>query len=79
MLLLATLRDTEGETPNDLSQALVDLRRAEGVERLALRGLSGEEVAEFVHQAAGGTLEPAVQELARQIGELTDGNPFLMT
>ncbi|HEX6651263.1 MAG TPA: AAA family ATPase [Thermoleophilaceae bacterium] len=79
MLLLGTLRDTEGDMPGELSEALVDLRRVEGVERLALRGLSGEEVAEFVHQAAEVDLEPAVRELARQIGELTDGNPFLMT
>ena len=78
MLLLATFRDTEADMPDQLSEVLVDLRRVEGVERLGLTGLGDEEVAEFVRQAAGGDLEPAVGELAREISELTDGNPFLM-
>jgi DNA-binding CsgD family transcriptional regulator len=78
MLLLATFRDTKADMPSELSEALADLRRAEGVERLALGGLSDEEVAEFVHQAGGGNLDPAADELAREISELTDGNAFLM-
>jgi DNA-binding CsgD family transcriptional regulator/tetratricopeptide (TPR) repeat protein len=78
MLLLATFRDTEADMPSELSEALIDLRRVEGVERVALPGLTDEEVAEFVRQAAGGDPEPAVGELAREISELTDGNPFLM-
>ena len=36
MLLLATFRDTGGDIPEQLSEALVELRRVEGVERLAL-------------------------------------------
>ena len=78
MLLLATFRDTEADMPDELSELLIGLRRVEGVERLGLAGLSDEEVAEFVRQAAGGDLEPAVAELAREISELTDGNAFLM-
>ncbi len=79
MLLVATLRDTEGEIPDELSETLVDIRRAEGVARLTLGGLSEEEVAEFVRQAGGDGLEPAIGERAREISELTDGNAFLMT
>ena len=79
MLLLATFRDTEGGIPHDLSETLIDLRRAEGVERLALGGLSEEEVAEFVRQAGGDGLESAIEERASDISELTDGNAFLMT
>jgi DNA-binding CsgD family transcriptional regulator/tetratricopeptide (TPR) repeat protein len=78
MLLLATFRDTEADMPDELSEVLIDLRRVEGVERFRLAGLTDEEVADFVRQAAGGDLEPAVGELAREISELTDGNAFLM-
>jgi predicted ATPase/DNA-binding CsgD family transcriptional regulator len=78
MLVLATLRDTGGDSSDELSNVLVDLRRAEGVERLALRGLSAEEVVEFVRQTGGLDRDPAVGELARGISELTDGNAFLM-
>jgi DNA-binding CsgD family transcriptional regulator len=78
LLVLATLRDADGEMPRELSEALVELRRVEGVERVTLSGLSEEEVAEFVRQAAGGDLDPAVAELAGEISELTDGNAFLM-
>jgi predicted ATPase/DNA-binding CsgD family transcriptional regulator len=78
MLLLATFRDTEGDIPEQLSEALVELRRVEGGERLTLSGLGHEEVAEFVRQAGGGGLDPAAAELAHEISELTDGNAFLM-
>jgi predicted ATPase/DNA-binding CsgD family transcriptional regulator len=78
MLILATFRDTEADMPNELSEALIDLRRVEGLERLALPGLTDEEVGEFVHQAAGGNLGRAGGDVAREIGELTDGNAFLV-
>ena len=78
MLLLATFRDTKADTPGELSEALVDLSRTEGVERMVLRGLSDEEVGEFVRQAGGGDPEHAIGELAHGISELTDGNAFLM-
>jgi predicted ATPase len=45
MLLLATFRDTEADVPDELSDALVDLRRSEDVVRLHLGGLSGDEIA----------------------------------
>jgi DNA-binding CsgD family transcriptional regulator/tetratricopeptide (TPR) repeat protein len=79
MLLLATFRDTEADMASDLSAALVELRRAEGVASLGLTGLSDEEVAEFVREAAGGDLDQDLLELAHAISELTDGNAFLMT
>jgi DNA-binding CsgD family transcriptional regulator/tetratricopeptide (TPR) repeat protein len=79
MLLLATFQDTQADMANELSDALVDLRRAEGVASLGLTGLSDEEVAEFVRQAAGDGLDQDLPELAHAISELTDGNAFLMT
>jgi DNA-binding CsgD family transcriptional regulator/tetratricopeptide (TPR) repeat protein len=79
MLLLATFRDTEADVPDELSDALVDLRRSEDVVRLHLGGLSGEEIAEFVQRATGTDLGSGVSELATAIHELTGGNAFLMT
>jgi DNA-binding CsgD family transcriptional regulator/tetratricopeptide (TPR) repeat protein len=79
MLLLATFQDTQADMANGLSEALVDLRRAEAVASLGLTGLSDEEVAEFVRQAPGGDLDQDLPELAHTISELTDGNSFLMT
>jgi len=78
LLLLATFRDTQGDMASGLSETLADLSRAEGVERLALRGLSREEVADFVRQAGGSDLDPAIGQLAQRISEVTDGNAFLM-
>jgi DNA-binding CsgD family transcriptional regulator/tetratricopeptide (TPR) repeat protein len=79
MLLLATFRDTEAEVPQELSDALIDLRRSEDVVRLHLDGLSGEEIAEFVRRATGADLGPGLSELASAIGEVTGGNAFLVT
>ncbi len=53
MLLVATFRDTEADMPAELSAALVDLRRSEGVVPIRLAGLTSAEIAEFVGQAAG--------------------------
>jgi DNA-binding CsgD family transcriptional regulator len=78
LLLVATLRDTKADMADELSEALVDLRRVEGVERLELRGLTDEEIDEFVRKAGGGGNDPAHEELVRGISELTDGNAFLM-
>ena len=79
LLLVVTFRDTEADIADELSEALVDLRRAEGVASLELAGLSDEEVADFVRHAAGNDLDQDLPELAHAISELTDGNAFLMT
>ncbi|MFN8188598.1 MAG: AAA family ATPase [Gaiellales bacterium] len=78
MLILATFRDLEADVPAELSDALADLRRLEDVLRLRLTGLSDPEVAEFVQRAVGARSDPALSELARTLGELTNGNAFLM-
>jgi DNA-binding CsgD family transcriptional regulator/tetratricopeptide (TPR) repeat protein len=79
MLLVATFRDTEADVPQELSEALVDLRRAEGVVRMRLSGLESAEVAEFVSRAAGGDFGDDLPRIAAAIKALTDGNPFLVT
>jgi len=78
VLLAATFRDTEADVPTDLAATLADLRRADDVVRLKLGGLSTEDVAEFVQRAAGLEGDGAVDELARGIHELTQGNAFLV-
>lgn len=74
LLLVVTFRDTD--PPADLADALVDVQRSEGVERVRLAGLGAPEVAEFVERATGVEASPA---LVGAIGSLTGGNPFLLT
>ncbi len=78
VLLLATFRDTETGVPEPLADTLADLRRAEGVVRVRLAGLSGAEVAELVERASGGALDAELERLAGSIRDLTEGNPFLV-
>jgi DNA-binding CsgD family transcriptional regulator/tetratricopeptide (TPR) repeat protein len=81
VLLFATFRDTEADVPEGLALTLADLRRADDVVRLHLRGLSGEELGEFVRRNASlGQVERAdeVAQIAQAIGDLTAGNPFLV-
>ncbi len=79
LLLLATFRDTEADVPEPLSEALADLRRSDDVVRLRLAGLSAAEVAEFVRGASGLDPGPGLDELARTIHGLTEGNAFLVS
>jgi DNA-binding CsgD family transcriptional regulator/tetratricopeptide (TPR) repeat protein len=78
-LIVTTFRDTEAEVSEALSAALVDLRRADGVRRLRLGGLTTEEVSEFVQSAGRGHLGADIDEVARVLHELTGGNAFLIT
>jgi DNA-binding CsgD family transcriptional regulator len=78
VLVLATFRDTEADIPDALADALADLRRSEHVVRLRLRGLSEEDIGEFVRQAGGVEIDPAEPELSRALRELTEGNAFLL-
>jgi DNA-binding NarL/FixJ family response regulator len=78
VLLLATFRDTEADVTDSLSETLADLRRSDDVIRVRLPGLSGEEVAEFVQRAAGGSADADVREVAQAISDLTAGNAFLV-
>ena len=64
--------------PAELSAALVDLRRTEGVVPLRLTGLSSAEIGELVERAAGGDLGADLPGLAAAIHDLTQGNAFLV-
>jgi len=78
LLLLATFRDTEADMPAGLAETLADLRRAEGVVRMRLSGLSGAEVSDLVSRAAGSDPDAELGELAETIHDLTGGNAFLV-
>jgi DNA-binding CsgD family transcriptional regulator/KaiC/GvpD/RAD55 family RecA-like ATPase len=78
-LVVTTFRDTEADVPRALADALVDLRRSEGVVRMRLAGLSAPEIAEFVARAVGGDIGPDLSAVGATLRDLTGGNAFLMT
>src|SRR3954452_11347441 len=78
-LVVTTFRDTEADVPRSLADALVDLRRSEGVVRMRLTGLTAAEIAEFVERAVGGDIGPALATVGAALHDLTGGNAFLMT
>jgi DNA-binding CsgD family transcriptional regulator/tetratricopeptide (TPR) repeat protein/type II secretory pathway predicted ATPase ExeA len=78
LLMIATFRDGEPDLPQELSAALVDLRRSEGVVPIRLAGLEIDEIGELVEQAAGGSLGGERASVATAIHDLTRGNPFLV-
>jgi DNA-binding CsgD family transcriptional regulator/tetratricopeptide (TPR) repeat protein len=78
LLVLATFRDAEADVPDLLAEALADLRRSDAVVRMRVAGFSGEEVTEFIRRAAGGEVGAGPPELATAIGDLTEGNAFLV-
>jgi len=78
MLILGTYRDTELTHDHPLMEVLADLRRDATIERLSLSGLDDTEVAAFVEQAAGQTLDEDGLALARAIHHETEGNPFFV-
>ena len=78
VLVLATFRDTEGDVPPELADALADLRRLDDVVRLHVEALSEEDVAEFMRRAGGDEIECVERDFSRAIRDLTEGNAFLL-
>jgi DNA-binding CsgD family transcriptional regulator len=78
LLLLVTFRDREPQLRPEFSEALADLLRTDSVVRVRLSGLGAEDVAEFVRRSTGASATADVSTLARQIRQLTGGNPFLL-
>ncbi|MGH2865774.1 MAG: ATP-binding protein [Solirubrobacteraceae bacterium] len=76
--LIVTYRDSDLGKDHPLSAVLSDLRRVEGVQRIALHGLGVDEVAQLMSLAAGHELQDDALELAGQIATETDGNPFFV-
>jgi hypothetical protein len=78
-LIIATYRSSELGREHPLTAVLADLRRQEGIERVALTGLHDAEVVELIQGAAGHDLDAEGLALASEIVRETDGNPFFVT
>jgi DNA-binding SARP family transcriptional activator len=74
-LIVGTYRESE-LAHGHLSDVLADMRRETGVERLSLRGLDEDEIAEIVKGAAGHAIDQAGRQVSRELLRETDGNPF---
>ena len=76
VLIVGTFRDTELDAAPLLAETLADLRRDSDVERMSLRGLDRDSVAEFV--AAAGMAPDTTASLAEVVFAGTEGNPFFV-
>jgi DNA-binding CsgD family transcriptional regulator/tetratricopeptide (TPR) repeat protein len=77
LLLLCTHRSTAPDRNDDLTYAIADLYRLDGVRRLDLAGLSAEEVAQYL-VAEGGLSVRRAREYAAVLRDQTGGNPFFL-
>ncbi len=75
LLIVGTYRDTELGRTHPLAETLADLRRERLVERIALRGLAAEDVAEMASAWAGSSAPAA---LIAAVHDETEGNPFFV-
>ena len=78
LLVVATYRDSDVARDHALVDVLADLRREDGVGRLALRGLGEPAVVSLMEHVAGHELDTRGLALAREITAETDGNPFFV-
>ena len=76
ILLVGTYRDTELARTHPLSEALAELNREGGFQRVVLRGLDEPEVRAYLAATTG--REPA-RELVTSVYEETEGNPFFLS
>jgi class 3 adenylate cyclase len=76
--VILAFRDSDLGTDHPLNAVLQDLRRVEGVERIALEGFGATEVTEVMAAAAGHELDADGLMLAAEIASETDGNPFFV-
>ena len=76
--MIVTYRDSDLGKDHPLTAVLADLRSLQGVQRIALRGLGADEVAEIMTAVAGHGSKRDAIELAGQIAAETGGNPFFV-
>ncbi len=77
LLVLCTHRTTAPDRSDDLTYAIADLYRLDGVRRLDLAGLSVEEVAQYL-VAEGRLSARRAREYATVLRDQTGGNPFFL-
>jgi len=76
LLIVGTYRDVDLGREHALTQALGELARARSCRRIALRGLSEDDVACFIANATGSA---APAPLVAAVHRESEGNPFFMT
>ncbi|MDP1819605.1 MAG: AAA family ATPase, partial [Acidimicrobiales bacterium] len=74
VLVIGTYRDTDLGRGHPLAELLADLRRQPRVERVDLRGLPADGVAELIGAAAGQDLDAEIASLAEEVWGETEGN-----
>lgn len=77
LFLLCTHRTTAPDRRDELTYAIADLHRLDGVRRLDLAGLSADEVAQYL-VAEGGLGVRRAREYAAVLRDRTGGNPFFL-
>lgn len=78
LLVIATYRDTDLDRTHPLAELLADLRRVDGVERVALRGLDRAGVEQLMATTAEHALDAEGQALAAAVHAETEGNSFFV-
>jgi class 3 adenylate cyclase len=78
LLLLGIYRESDLDRRHPMTDVLADLRRADGVERIALHGLGIDEVAEMMAAATEREIDEVGLRLAQEVARETDGNPFFV-
>ena len=77
LLLLCTHRTTAPDRSDELTYAIADLYRLDGVRRLDLPGLSADEIAQYL-VAEGGLAARRARVYATILRDQTGGNPFFL-
>ena len=78
LLILGTYRDSEISNQEALADTLADLRREQGVERIALSGLGEADIVSILEATAGHEMDKVGRKLAHEIAAESDGNPFFV-
>jgi tetratricopeptide (TPR) repeat protein len=78
LLVIGTFRDSELGVNHSLVDALAMLRREQGVDRVALRGLGDDELLELLEAIVGYRLREDGLELRDALMDETEGNPFFV-
>ncbi len=77
-LVVGTFRDSKVDARHPLAAALAAFRRVEGVERLVLGGLHGEDLETLLASVTGRPVSEEAKALGDAILEETDGHPYFV-
>jgi class 3 adenylate cyclase/DNA-binding NarL/FixJ family response regulator len=76
MLIIGTYRDIEVTRKHPLFESMGDISRQASLSRIALKGLSEQDVTGFIENTVSKTLSP---EIMKSLYEKTDGNPLFVS